>query len=452
MIYGILIGLIVIGVVFIAISKNRLDFALKGIIIFLSVYTLLLSLLFKLTQSVLLINILKSIKELIPALFILIVFLASKITMKLKLVKLDLYILLFGLLCVVYLSLPGSGSVKFFGFKSLTFFLLPYVLGRIINLKINQKLSILKLFVSIGLLASLLGLIEFIFYSSIHELTGYSAYNQFFFNQNPSGHYGLTWTFETGSGHRRFSSFFANPLEYASSILLIFPIAFGIFNYNKENNINSKIGRFAFLIIAVSIIFPFSRASSIALMLEFFVIAIVFNKTRMLLNVVVISFTVFALLFISGKGVRSFVINTITFENASSKGHLEEWGNGFSAILDTPLGHGLGTSGTIGARFDNKTGGENQFVINGVQLGILGLLLYLLIIWESIRKNLQLFRYGTGIDKWIGFVVVVTRIGIIIPTFTSAIETYLFLSFSLWLLTGISVKASINNKKIANIS
>ena len=82
-----------------------------------------------------------------------------------------------------------------------------------------------------------------------------------------------------------------------------------------------------------------------------------------------------------------FVLDTLTFENPSSLGHLIEWLEAIESMIDSPQGIGLAMSGNgNGVDNDNSVGGENQFLIFGVQMGILGLIIYtsLLMILNSL--------------------------------------------------------------------
>ena len=82
-----------------------------------------------------------------------------------------------------------------------------------------------------------------------------------------------------------------------------------------------------------------------------------------------------------------FVLDTLTFENASSLGHLIEWLEAVESIIDSPEGIGLAMSGNGNSVANiNRVGGENQFLIFGVQMGLLGLALYISLLYLA-RKG-----------------------------------------------------------------
>ena len=97
-----------------------------------------------------------------------------------------------------------------------------------------------------------------------------------------------------------------------------------------------------------------------------------------LISIVIYLFT------FSTKEIQEFILNSIQFSNNSSLGHVIEWINGLDAMIEKPLGMGLGTSGRVTANVGDAIGGENQFIIVGVQIGIAGLLLYVTIYFYSM--------------------------------------------------------------------
>ena len=100
---------------------------------------------------------------------------------------------------------------------------------------------------------------------------------------------------------------------------------------------------------------------------------------------------------------------------------------------------------------DIKIGGENQFLIFGVQLGVMFMIIYILIILKSIINGFKTFEYSKIVsNKKIGLTIFLLKIGLVIPALTSNIEIYLFVSLFSWLLVGIN--ENIYNKTITNDS
>ena len=92
----------------------------------------------------------------------------------------------------------------------------------------------------------------------------------------------------------------------------------------------------------------------------------------------------FYLYFFSEEETRYLIQDTLSFQNTSSLGHLIEWIEGLLSIYENPFGVGLAMSGNAsGVDQSIKIGGENQFLIYGVQMGVTSMILYLSLIHIS---------------------------------------------------------------------
>ena len=104
------------------------------------------------------------------------------------------------------------------------------------------------------------------------------------------------------------------------------------------------------------------------------------------------------------------------------------------------MGIGLATSGNAGGvDSDLQVGGENQYLIFGVQLGFLGLILYLAMLFYSIRNGWVTFRGSSSLfEKRVAFIASSVKFGLLLPLFTSNVEIYLFVALFSWWLVGSS--------------
>ncbi|MFX8972765.1 hypothetical protein ABTN24_19850, partial [Acinetobacter baumannii] len=68
--------------------------------------------------------------------------------------------------------------------------------------------------------AALVVCYEVITNTHLQTRTGYADFIYYILNQEPGGNYGLTWTFETENGLKRFASFFSMPLEHAAATVV----------------------------------------------------------------------------------------------------------------------------------------------------------------------------------------------------------------------------------------
>lgn len=425
--------------------KKLLSHDIQGIFLFLlfglSIYTISLSVTFLYGYSHI-VPYMQSFKEII-----IIVILGYSIyyfNKKIQLHTIDYLLLTFFFYAMLYTLLPlGTRSFfeKILAFKSIAFFSVTYFAGRFINF---HKINITKQFYficTISIAAAFVLLIEVFTYTHLQTLTGYADYNWYFFNNKPEGDYGLSWTFQIENGTKRFASFFANPLEHAAATLLTLAALGAIITDHKNNIRFSKFTLLTFACTLFSISFALSRASFVS---YFFIIYIysLLTKKKIISKIFHYSFLIgiIGLLFISiQKNFFLFIIETIQFSNASSIGHVIEWLNGLDAITTHPLGLGLGESGRVSSSLGSSTGGENQFIIIGVQLGIIALFIYILAYVEIIRTAYRSTQYDKGKIRKLALFVFLIKVGLIIPLFTSETESYIYISYVTWFLTGLLI-------------
>ena len=117
------------------------------------------------------------------------------------------------------------------------------------------------------------------------------------------------------------------------------------------------------------------------------------------------------------------------------------------------MGVGIAMSGNAnGVDQAVKIGGENQFLIYGVQMGILGLLIYVSMLSKGIKNSLKVFKLTNKQHlKSISFVAAATKIGLLIPLFTANAELYLFVAFLSWFLIGSTETYYLKNILNRNI-
>lgn len=359
---------------------------------------------------------------------------------KFKWTLLDKLIGLFFIFSSLYIFIPlgPNGFIqKIIALKGLSFFPLIYFSGRIFPI---QKIHLQKYFSFILILtiaAALISIIEYITQTHLQSYSGYSDFNYYVYKQEPSGNFGLSWTFEIENGAKRFASFFSTPLEHAAATLMALGIIGAMFT-NEDNKIHlSKLGWFAFFATIISIFLSISRAA----ILSYFFIILVYSfitKRKEILSIFYLSIVVFViyLFSFSTKEIQDFVMSTISFDNQSSVGHLVEWLAGIESMISNPFGLGLGASGGITANEGDAVGGENQFIIVGVQIGIAGLLLYAWIYLYTIYLSIKNYSQLKGKEKSIALLVLLIRIGMLLPMFTSNLDTYIYISYMMWFVTG----------------
>lgn len=347
---------------------------------------------------------------------------------------------------LLYVFLP-IGEVSFVNkalyFKNILMLGLMYLLGRLMVLESYQVMNILKIILTVTLMAFVLNVFEKAIDTHFQSLIGYANLNQDMNNIEPAGVDGLNYTFRAESGAKRFASFFANPLELAASMLLGFSAAFILFLNSKTGLSKSKYGIFMILSIGC-LLFAYSRASLVAFFLLVFFTAVILGYYRLIIYGAILVLLFFGGIFIfAGDDLRYFVTDTFSLADQSSLGHVVEWLEGIDSMISNPLGIGLGTSGNAGGVNEElKVGGENQFIVFGVQLGVPFLILYITLICSAIYTSVKSFRVARNVSSLvIPFIASSLKFAFLLPLLTANAETYLYVAYLSWWMVGYSVQS-----------
>jgi len=114
-------------------------------------------------------------------------------------------------------------------------------------------------------------------------------------------------------------------------------------------------------------------------------------------------------------------------------------------MIQNPLGLGLGSSGR--AAMGDNTGGENQFIIIGVQAGIVAMFLYISIYISLIRTARHWVNRLKGKEKKVCLALLLMKIGFLIPLLTSEMESSAYISYMVWFLSGLFINIVDNRTK-----
>tara|TARA_Y100000994_G_scaffold32202_1_gene22694 strand:+ start:21 stop:1406 length:1386 start_codon:yes stop_codon:yes gene_type:complete len=421
------------------ISRGNIEYIIIYICTCLPIYTTLQAQAFKIFDSEIIVTIIKFSKDLI-FIYAFMVFLFGKnihlFKRSFKFSLVDKLILFFTFLVTIYALIPlGEADIfsKLIYAKNLYIISITYLIGR--NIKIDKVffICIKKILKYLILSLTLFLCFEFILSTHFHSIIDFSNYNAIVNEIDPQGNFGLSWSFESQGSSPRYAAFFADPLELSASLLLLTSLL--IFNFwNNKRNINY----FLLFMVAAAFLFSFSRGAIIACA-GIILFALLINKRykTLLFILGLLIFSTLSLVYFGSEEIRYLIIDTLKFENTSSLGHLVEWIEGALSILENPLGIGLAMSGNAsGVDQAIKVGGENQFLIFGVQMGVLSVILYILILFFLIKRSSHVYLKTLNFDKHISFIVACTKFGLLLPLLTANAELYLFVSLATWFFAG----------------
>ncbi len=427
--------------------------------VFLPFYITSLSVIYLATGSPFLVSIFQVLKELVVLIAVLVFIFYQKNLFEypFRLQSTDWLMIGFLGLAALYLFLPlGQASFinKALYFKNMLIPGMVYFLGRNTRFEAVDLKRIFTIIFAIGIGAFLVNLIEnFVLDAHLQQLTGYSLFNEAINDIDPTGNFGLTWTFETQAVTKRLASFFSDPLEMASSVLMGFAAGLIWFLTSKK-----EFNWFYLLVMLCSLgslVFSASRAAFGAFFVMIFFVALVFRLYKLIAAgfLALLGFAFYVSVFASDD-FYYFVLDTLTFENTSSVGHVVEWILALDSMVGNPLGIGLAMSGNAGSVTDElRVGGENQFLIYGVQLGWIGMILYILVLASGVILSLRVFYQTEDLmTARLAFVAAAVKVGLLLPLFTANAEMYTYVSWITWWMVGYSVYAYSRLQSQSNLS
>ena len=430
---------IIFGYTIDKISRGKIEYLIIYICTCLPIYTTLQAQAFKIFNTEIVVAIIKLSKDII-FIYAFIIFLFGKnIHLFKRIFKfslVDKLILIFTFIVTIYALIPlGEADIfsKLIYAKNLYIISITYLIGR--NIKIDELFfnSIKKILKYLILSLTFFLCFEFILSTHFHSIIDFSNYNILVNEIDPQGNYGLSWSFESQGSSPRYAAFFADPLELSASLLLLTSLLIYNFWNNKRN-----ISYFLLFMVAAAFLFSFSRGAIVAC-IGIVLFGLLLNKKykSLLLIFGLILLSTLSLIYFGSEEIRYFIIDTLKFENTSSLGHLVEWIEGILSIFENPLGIGLAMSGNAsGVDQAIKVGGENQFLIFGVQMGVLSIITYVLILFFVIKRSCKVYYLSSNNDKHISFIVACTKFGLLLPLLTANAELYLFVSLSTWFFAG----------------
>jgi hypothetical protein len=442
----ILIYIIFIGLTLGEIYKGNSAYLLLYIICFLPFYTVFQITVFNAFENIVLINSIKYSKDFVFFSSFILFIIGTKrsfINRTFNFSVLDKLIITFLALVLFYLIIPlGEANLisKIIYAKNIFLIGILYFFGRNTDFNFKNWNLVVKILIGLTFFSFVIALIESMVGTHLHSFLGYSNFNLVVNDIDPQGNYGLNWSFESQGARPRYASFFADPLEFSASLLLFCSLAIWLFIHSRY-----KQNKFLFftliLVVIFSFLLAFSRASMFSgILLLIFGLSLSRNYRIIFYMFLIVSVGLVYLYYFSDEELRFFIQDTLTFQNTSSLGHLVEWIEGIISIYENPFGVGLAMSGNAsGVDQSIKIGGENQFLIYGIQMGIISLVLYLLILIKAIYNSANLYVKSVDYNhKSIGFITSLTKFGLLIPLFTANAELYLFVALFSWYLVGQS--------------
>jgi len=179
-------------------------------------------------------------------------------------------------------------------------------------------------------------------------------------------------------------------------------------------------------------------------LLQALAIAVVRRRWVLITSAAAIGTVAFGVALVAFPTLAAFVVETLTWQNASSVAHLDDYLAGLENALRYPLGAGLGVADQAAVRAGfSPLAGDNQYLTYAVQLGIVGLCLHLATILGGVLFGVKAAREGPSAQADYGFVVATAAVGILLNATTAGVfNSILLTSVFFWILGSLVTSES----------
>jgi O-antigen ligase len=143
-------------------------------------------------------------------------------------------------------------------------------------------------------------------------------------------------------------------------------------------------------------------------------------------------------------GFPTYVLHTVSGQEASTAGHLSDWSNGALAFIEQPWGFGLGTADAAAARSGLvHITGDNLYLTYAVQMGLAGVLLLVLALGAITGHALNLFqRAENETQRRIAATIWLATIGLFVNGMTAVVFSSITFGWLFFWLAGAVVTTS----------
>lgn len=355
------------------------------------------------------------------------------------LIHLDILIFCFALFNIFFIFINDSLTAGFYGYRGNIEPFFFYIVARYLQPTTARLNLLIRIMLTTGLFTSVFGFGQ-VFWLGHSFLSKYYTENGIIDNSH--------FAYIGGRFQIRANSTFTSPNDFGMFLAIILLIGVGLF-------LTARRPKATTWLLVVSIMLPallltFSRSSWLALGTGFLSVFLLRRriKTSLLLSilfVILLSIPVLVKLDIFQR-----FSDTISLQDPSAAGKLPSIINGAKFVLDHPMGIGLGMAGPRSGRFGEvEIHSENYYILMAMEIGIIGLILYLVIIIATVFMLHRSYSISNDIVKR-GFTIgtLLALIGasfgvIFIPTLQEIV-----ISSILWFAIGMSVQRSTSNGNV----
>ncbi len=288
------------------------------------------------------------------------------------------------------------------------------------------KEKVIYLFLGIGVVFIFFGFIQYFFYSNLRNL------------------YYLGWDEHM---YRMFSTFL-DP-NFAGAFFVVYLIfLLGIFLFFLKNNKAKQVWLMGFISIfgAIAVYLTYSRSALIMLFVSVVIFSLLTKKIKWFLALVLIS-----IIFILFSSKNFNVENINLFRIASTEARIDSakvaieiikknpfFGVGFNVYRYAQIKYGF--RNIIGSSTSHADAGtDNSFLFIAATTGIVGLIIYLNLLWAILKRTYVNYKKhkDQDIQKYIGLILMASIGGIIVNSLFINSLFYSFIMIWMWIFLGL---------------
>ncbi len=333
------------------------------------------------------------------------------------------------------------------GIRQVVFFMLVYFVGRAMPDLADDDGIMRKIFVLV-VVTSVLGVLErFLLPPEGLVALGVASYYQDYLGASAitvGNEYGLPtnyWAWLGGHQVRRAGSIYLAGQAFAIPFLLFFPMVTAWVLPRAQRSAWKTIG---YSIICIALLLTLTRMTIIVAMIQLLLFILLRRRPEWAVAGIAAATMAFLTALVALPGFPTFVLNTLSGQEASTAGHLTNWSNGVLAFFEQPWGFGLGTADAAALRsgLENITG-DNLYLTYAVEMGLAGVVLLVLILGSIMGHALNLLRNGiTPAERRMGTAIWLAAIGLAINGMTAVVFNSITLAWLFFWLAGSAVTRS----------
>jgi hypothetical protein len=337
-------------------------------------------------------------------------------------------------------------NTQLLGLRQAVFFMLLYFVGRSTPDLVDDS-TMRKIFILV-IVTCILGLLERFLVPPVGLVAlGVAAYFQDFLGASAmtgGNDFGLPLNYWAGiGGHtvRRVGSVYLGGQGFAVPFILFFPIVTAWVFWRPKRSILQVA---AYALICTALLLSITRMTIIVAMIQCLFLILLRKKPEWAVAGLAFTTMLFLAAIVLVPGFPTYVLHTLSGQEASTAGHLSDWSNGAVAFIERPWGFGLGTADQTATRAGlAHITGDNLYLAYAVQMGLAGVTLLLLALGSITGHALNLFhRAENETQRRMGAAIWLATIGLMINGMTAVVFSSITFGWLFFWLAGAVVSMS----------